>query len=573
MTDGGTRTRRAGRARLASVALLGVAAMTALLLPSGTAAATADRQARAGHEPSSTHAADSSLARHAAAKKHRPKKHKKHKKNKKTQQVKVPRVYGLTRADQDWYQARLKIKWTRVSGVTYQLRWADTVSRLPSARLLGTASATGVFIGPLDRGKTWQFQVRAVRSGQVGAWSTARALRFANYWPKGPTVAPGSQRTDAVTFTWPSVSYASRYRVRYSPAWYGNWPGSPTYTTPTGNGWLPQTARSTTWSIPKTPTLGDKMLAVEYANPVFAQLEASNQYVAGASQRSAWTLAWPTPPTPLAGDAVRMGSYNVMLSPVGDRAAAVAENISSHGVTLVALQEANVATAVAVADALGPKWAAVATSYGAAQQILYRTDLFTQTGGGSFLVPNPKQVSVPLVTPWAKFVPISAEPGRSQSFYVVSVHFSEDSAKTALQKNRDTGLAAQAVIREMNSVNTADQPLIVAGDIRYGREPYGDTAAYTPAQPTFIRAGFYDSMASLSRTGSAYSVVNSVGGTPSAAQTPHPSGLGPRSDHILLKGLRGSFHYVNVVNWSKNGEVPSDHNLIYADLAIPFRSS
>jgi len=548
------------------VTFVGVAALTTSLLPGSAAAASQARgtpQSAARH--SSVQGAHSSAARQVPAQQQRKAKRKKGKKGKKGN---VPRVFGITRAGQDWYSGRLKVKWTRVSGVTYQLRWADGVARLGSARVVGTASPYGVYVGPLDRGKTWQFQVRAVRSGKVGAWSTARGLRFVNYWPKGPTLAPGSQPAEAVAFKWAAVPYASRYRVRYSPAWYGNWPGSPTYTSRASDGWVSQAARSTTWSIPTTPALGDGMLAVDYANPVFAQLEANNQFVSGASQRSAWTLAWPTPPTPEPGDAVRLGSYNVMLGPTGERAEAIAENISSHGVTMVALQEANASTGFEVAEALGPNWTAVATSYGAAQQILYRSDLFTVSGTGSFPVPNPRPGSGPLVTPWAKFASVEATPGRNQSFYVVSVHFSEDASKTPIEKNRDTGLAAQAVIDSMQAVNVLDEPMIVAGDIRYGREPYGDTAGYTPAHPTFVRAGYYDAMASLSRTGSDYSVVSGQ-----AAQTRHPSGLGPRSDHILLKGFRGSFSYVNVTNWSKNGQTPSDHNLIYSDLAIPFQEA
>ncbi len=565
MTSGGRTPGpgRSARARLLGVAFVSVAALTTSLLPGAAVAAGTQARGTAPSAAGSTtvQGADSS-ARQVPAQQQRKAKRKKGKKGK---QVRVPRVFGITRADQDWYNARLKVKWTGVSGVTYQLRWADSVARLGSARVVGTSSPYGVYVGPLDRGRTWQFQVRAVRSGKVGAWSTARGLRFINYWPKGPTLAPGARQAGSVSYTWPAVPYASRYRVRHSPAWYGNWPGSPTYTSPASGGWMSQATRSTTWSIPTTPAFGDGMLAVDYANPVFAQLEANNQFVAGASQLSSWTLAWPTPPTPEPGDPVRLGSYNVMLGPTGARADAVAENISSHDVTMVALQEANSSTGTEVAEALGPNWAAVVTAYGAQQQILYRTDLFTLSGSGSFLVPNPKPGSGPLVTPWAKFAPVGATPGHNQSFYVVSVHFSEDASKTQIEKNRDTGLAAQAVIDSMAQVNVLDEPMIVAGDIRYGREPYGDVAGHTPAHPTFVRAGYYDAMASLNRIGSNYSVVNAQ-----AAQTPHPSGLGPRSDHILLKGFRGTNSYVNVTNWSSNGQIPSDHNLIYSDLEIPF---
>jgi len=89
------------------------------------------------------------------------------------------------------------------------------------------------------------------------------------------------------------------------------------------------------------------------------------------------------------------------------------------------------------------------------------------------------------------------------------------------------------------------------------------------SQPTFVRDGYYDAMASQSMHGQNYSIVNITGGKPSAHQTPHPSGAGPRSDHILMRGIVGSQTYANVVDWSYGGVVPSDHNLIFSDIMIP----
>ncbi|HWJ10294.1 MAG TPA: hypothetical protein VNS46_13020, partial [Nocardioides sp.] len=42
----------------------------------------------------------------------------------------VPRVSGLTAAGQDWAHARLRLRWTAVSGATYQVRWATSTTRL-----------------------------------------------------------------------------------------------------------------------------------------------------------------------------------------------------------------------------------------------------------------------------------------------------------------------------------------------------------------------------------------------------------------------------------------------------------
>ena len=485
---------------------------------------------------------------------------------------KVPRVSGISRVGQDWYNAKLKVKWRAVPRSSYHMRWSYTPSKLSYSKLVWTGTSGGTYTGKLDRGKTWYVQVRAIRNGKVGPWSRVRGLTFQNAWPKPPTLAAAGV-PGGVRFNWGYTPYSSRYRVRWSAAWYGAWPSAATYVSRTSGGWVNQYARSQTYAIPTKPGAGDNYLAVDYANPVFGQIEANNAYNKSgtASQRSKWVMAFPKPAAPKAGDPVRMGSYNVMLFPTGSRAAAVARNISTHGLTVVALQEANPATASAVRSALGSSWQVAASgAQSAGQQILYRSDRFRALSSGSFEVPNPKTPSQPLVTPWVRLAPLQGS-SASQNFYVVSVHFSENSSRSKLEQNRDSGLAAQSAMKSINQVNYQGEPVIVAGDMRYGREPYGDLAGYTAAQPTFVRSGYYDAMAAVKRSGSQYSIVNITNGAASARQVPHPSGLGPRSDHILVKGFRGSNNYVNVVNWSYNGIVPSDHNLIYADLAIPPR--
>jgi len=311
---------------------------------------------------------------------------------------------------------------------------------------------------------------------------------------------------------------------------------------------------------------------VEYANPVFARLEANNQYHAGAATTlSKWVPTWPEPVAPAPGVPLRFGTYNTMLFPTDARATAIATNIKSHGLDVVALQENDVASVTVIVGILGKPWAA-APSDAPQQQIIYRADKFSVVSSGKFDVPNPRVPATPLATPWARFAPVNATPGKTQNFIVVCVHFSEDSSKTKLNINRDTGLAAQAAIRGIDAANTNGEPVIVAGDLRYGREPFGDPVGYTAAHPTFIRAGYYDSMATAKKTNTDYASVNSVAGdgVPTARQTPHLSGAPGRCDHILTKGFQGSFAFVNVINWAYLGSVPSDHNLQYADLAIPF---
>jgi hypothetical protein len=110
-------------------------------------------------------------------------------------------------------------------------------------------------------------------------------------------------------------------------------------------------------------------------------------------------------------------------------------------------------------------------------------------------------------------------------------------------------------------------PVVLAGDLFNQREPFGDTPGYVEAQPTLVRSGYYDAMAAQQKTNIAYATYNGAGG---ARQAPADSGVSSRTDYLMLSGFRGSKAYVNVANWSLNGLVPSDHNLVYADLTVPF---
>jgi hypothetical protein len=481
----------------------------------------------------------------------------------------LARISTITFAGQDWCSARLKLSWPGlkgVAGVRYQLRYAASLRALSASRPRWSGATRTAYTRAIDRRRTWYFQVRAFRAGVVGPWSRVSQFRFVQRRAGTPVVRT-SGLSGAVRFSWGCVPQASRYRVRWSPAYYGGWPGAATYTSP---GWLGQYVRTAIHRVPATPRVGDGMLPVAYANPVFGQVLADNPYLTRglSSSRSRWVPAWPVAPAPRRGDAVRLGTYNVMLKPTGSRAAAVARNISSHGVSVVALQEADDASGSAVLGYLGGTWRLVSTASNN-QQILYRSDLLTLLGSGAYSVTNPHKPHLPLVTPWARFIAVKKVSAASQAFLLTSVHYVAEPTRTRLQTNADTALNARQTMAAMNAANKAANPIIVAGDLRYGREPYGDVAGLVPAQPTLVRAGYYDAMASQAKNGHTYSTVNSVNGVRSARQRPNASGVGPRSDFIMMKGIVGTKSYVNVVNWTSGGQVPSDHNLIYSDLMVP----
>src|ERR1700710_1013959 len=91
-----------------------------------------------------------------------------------------------------------------------------------------------------------------------------------------------------------------------------------------------------------------------------------------------------------------------MLNPSTARATAAAKNIAAHGLTMVALQEANASTATSMVRTLGSSWRSVPTS-STTQQILYRSDLFNLLSQGTYQVDSARDPSSPVVTPYARF--------------------------------------------------------------------------------------------------------------------------------------------------------------------------
>jgi hypothetical protein len=475
----------------------------------------------------------------------------------------VPRVSGVTVTGQDGCNAKIRLRWKAVSGATYQVRWASAKTRLRRAAPMSVRGRKAS-AGPLSMSGPSYFQVRAVRHGRAGAWSKVRVGRFTSHWP-GPPSLSGHGVPGGAAFTWGCTQYASRYRVMWGAAPFGKWPATPSYV----SGWLPGTARSSTLSVSSVPQSGDYMLGVAYANPVWGRLEAGNPS-GGVRLSTGWEPVFPAPPDPGAGDPMRIGSYNVMLAPTGGaRIQALAANISGHALGVVALQEATTATAQALVGTLGAGWKYVPYA-NAPEQILYNSSAWRLVDSNVFDVPNAKTPATPLVTPWAKLAPVSGS-AKSQSVYVVSAHVTEDPAKSAMDHKADAGRQAQAMMAGVDAVNpSGGSPVIIAGDLHYLREPFNDVPGYVEAPPTLVRGGYYDAMAALSKANIAFGTFNGGDGTTAERQAPVQSGVSGRADYIMLKGFRGSNAYVTVANWSWNGLTPSDHNLVYADVTVPF---
>ncbi|MFL6060654.1 MAG: endonuclease/exonuclease/phosphatase family protein [Marmoricola sp.] len=513
----------------------------------------------------------------------------------------VPRVSGLAAAGSSTTTAKLGVKWRKVTGATYQVRWAPSTARLASATRYTSriASATSPALSNICI--TWYAQVRAKKGTRYGAWSAPKALKFSIPTVHVPTpITSGQTSTTQAQVRWARAAGAQSYRLDWSPAPFGNWPGLAHVYTP----WTTSSATGTALHLPAAGAK-DHFIAPGYGNPIFAQLDVRR--CSGSIIHSPYFPVYPKasdPGSAATGDALRFGSYNVELTPSKaanpERITDLADNIATSGADVVALQEASATTATDLVAELASSqgetdWEACGRGQ---QQVLYRTSKWTSVSCDNVGADTDDgTAATPLPTPAVHLTPAQADPAR-QDIIVASVHLEDrkkfDSTATIPQQKQDAHDAATALIANIDSLEDAlpaSVPVLAAGDFKGnfggGGQPAG--AGYcdessTPTcvgegQPTFVRAGFLDARGAVTRVGAEYASVNGHLGT----QVPMNSGVGSRADFILARGFTGVSRYViryNVMydnlplrpgNLSAGG-TPTDHDLLYADLFVPHKS-
>lgn len=371
---------------------------------------------------------------------------------------------------------------------------------------------------------------------------------------------------NAVRISWRAAAGANRYRVKWAYAPWDKWPSTTRYTA-----WLPASTRSNTRAVSTDAAHDSTMTAVQYGNPVFARVQTA--YGSRLGPWSATRAIWPRLPQPASGDAVRLGTYNVMLAGTTNwarRMPRIARNIAARSLNMVALQETMNTNGGGVAARLTSlthhTWK-VAPSGVSEGRILYDATRFSLRSSGLLNSYSPSGQSIhsyrtgkTIPTPYARF----RAAGSGRTFTVVSVHFGP--AKPQLGPNRtgnkQTGATARAVLAALNRLTSTSEPAVIAGDFAAGYGVWGDP---NPPQPTLVRAGWWDAMASQSRLGVRYSTTNGR-----RVQRP-TSTVASRADGIFLRGIHGTSRYVNVANFFMPGTrvPPSDHNLVFAYFQVP----
>jgi hypothetical protein len=370
--------------------------------------------------------------------------------------------------------------------------------------------------------------------------------------------------TNGVRVSWTAAPRATRYRVKWAYAPWDQWPAASRI-----SGWMPASKRSHATAV-STDRNDYRMSSLPYANPVFSRVQAANARVGYWSQ---WKATWPKLPRPASGDVVRLGTYNVMLAGSNNwskRMPRIAQNIAARKLGIVALQETMGTDGTGVAARLskltGHTWK-VAKTRQAEGRILYDTKKFSLRASGilnDYSPSNKRIISYrtgkQIMTPFARFRAV----GSSRSFTVVSIHFAPGkvSGTPTATNNKRTGASARAVLAALARVPNSSGPAVIAGDFAGGYGRWGDR---NPAQPTLVRAGWWDSMATMSRAGVTYSTVNRRRVQRSTLA------VAGRADGIFLRGIRGSFRYVNVANYFMPGTrvPPSDHNLVFSEFRVP----
>lgn len=495
---------------------------------------------------------------------------------------------GVAKAAQDWAGRSVKVTWNAVPGATsYVLKWS-TRSDLgsPTYRDSGVVGAWMTGVQPAQE---YYVAVAAKNGATAGSWSSTFRTRLQPNAVGTFGTITAKPAAGGVTVSIPEVTDASDYLVRWSAGPNENrtpdkW--AP-HSTPWSSAFDPATR---TWSVPGSD---DDLTSVAYGNPIYVRAMARNTYFDPTYVRkSAQVGAWPRPAAPVATDLpVHFASYNVLCSGCeadgvpgwSTRAPAIASTINAKDPDVLTVLEASgpsngSGSTQAYLDLdrrlpnlqLADSAPMTVSRSHQGNRILYNPARYTLLAHG--VLPGVKDYEVypessapDTNTPWAK---LQARDGSGTTFYVVAAHYGIPSASYSEPRKTLLGWNSAQLLKALDEINTPNAarkrlPVLLGGDLNDSRYPED---AVDGAQPTLVRAGFYDASASQHRYGTAKPTYNN-NKVPSQ-QADDPNKDGQRIDYILTQGLRGSDEFVN--NWNPGTSViPSDHNMIESRLHVP----
>ena len=148
-------------------------------------------------------------------------------------------------------------------------------------------------------------------------------------------------------------------------------------------------------------------------------------------------------------------------------------------------------------------------------------------------------------------------------FLVVSAHLDyrhSKNAKTEAKLNDLRRLQAATIWANMNLIRKVGEPVVVAGDFNASQDDKGGNGPHD----YLVSQGFYDTAGAAQQVNLEFPSLNHFDRVLKA----DPEGYARRVDHILVHGVTGANRFKQVVEQTDPAR-NSDHNMVYADIALP----
>ncbi len=439
--------------------------------------------------------------------------------------------------------------WAPVASAGYIVETATSPDFVP-ATTTDVGSALAV-LSPLEPSTTYWVRVSA-RSGDGARGPASAPVSFTTgerrYAMPAPTVTLDSLTSTSITPSWTAPADGLRYEV--------------------------QLGKDESFTRP-TPTTR----LVESTSTTFEELTVGTTYTvrvrvvdATGAPISAWSVTASRKPAeelPL-----RVGSFNVKKSTQANwpkRRIAVAATIRDEDLDVVGLQEATPHRVKGgwrqyedVVRLLGSDWAltdGVGGGPGEARTIYNRTKL-TMIDHGYRTLSGSTRFGVPRYAVWAIFEQRST----GKRFVFVNTHLAYQ--KTAAASRWRTS-AAKQIVALIDSVNTANLPVIIGGDFNTGAPRNSSNGVYR----TLTGAGYLDPLVRTGKPGAAKKLVQANLRTVNSMSRKAP--LNPNRnviDLLLVTPMRvAEWETVAKLDGSGRfvGTIPSDHNLIKITAYLP----
>lgn len=153
-----------------------------------------------------------------------------------------------------------------------------------------------------------------------------------------------------------------------------------------------------------------------------------------------------------------------------------------------------------------------------------------------------------------------------ERFLAASVHLTPGKGAAAENKRGEQALRVAQRLDQLSAAR-GGIPVIVGGDLNSFQTQ--DTGL--PGHPTdvphtaLLNAGYYDASAAVVQRNLQYGTANHF----EFPQRPSKNGFGPLLDVVMMKGMRGSDRFENVLTTGSAANYASDHNMVVADLRLP----